>query len=85
VLGLVLARRATGSKRLMWVAGTPLVAAVAMGLAMWPVNDTLWLALPIGAVVYAGVLLALEAHRLRDDIALFRSISAHRPAEVFVP
>jgi hypothetical protein len=69
----------------MWVAGTPLVAAVAMGLAMWPVNDTLWLALPIGAVVYVGVLLALEAHRLREDIALFRSISAHRPAEVFVP
>ena len=85
VLGLVLARRATGSQRLMWVAGTPLLAAVAMGLAMWPVSDTLWLALPIGAIVYVGVLLALEAHRLRDDIALFRSISAHRPAEVFVP
>jgi O-antigen/teichoic acid export membrane protein len=84
VLGLILARRATGSTRLLWVAGTPVLAAVAMGLAMWPVSDTLWLALPIGAVVYGAVLLALEAHRLRDDIALFRSISAQRP-EVVVP
>jgi O-antigen/teichoic acid export membrane protein len=85
LLGLILARRVTGSRRLLWVAGTPVLAAIAMGLAMWPVNDTLWLALPVGGVVYAGVLLALEAHRLRDDIALFRSISAQRPAEVMVP
>ena len=78
-IGLVLARRATGSRRLLWVAGTPVLAALAMGLAMWPVADSLPLALPIGAVVYAGVLLLLEAHRLREDIALFRSISAQRP------
>jgi O-antigen/teichoic acid export membrane protein len=79
VIGLILARRVTGSRRLLWVAGTPVVAGVAMGLAMWPVADRLWLALPIGAIVYAGVLLLLEAHRLREDIALFRSISAQRP------
>jgi O-antigen/teichoic acid export membrane protein len=84
LLGLILARRATGSTRFLWVAATPVLAAIAMGLAMWPVNDSLWLALPLGAVVYVGVLLALEAHRLRDDIALFRSIRAQRPAEVEV-
>jgi O-antigen/teichoic acid export membrane protein len=83
-IGLVLARRATGSRRLLWVAGSPLLAAVVMGLAMWPVADTLWLALPIGAVVYALALLALEAHRLREDIALFRAISARRPDVVDV-
>jgi O-antigen/teichoic acid export membrane protein len=82
VIGLVLARRLTGSRRLLWVTGSPVLAAAVMGLAMWPVDDRLWLALPVGAVVYALVLLAVEAPRLREDIALFRSISASRPDAV---
>jgi O-antigen/teichoic acid export membrane protein len=81
-IGLVLAQRVTGSRRLLWVTGSPLLAAVAMGLAMWPVADRLWLALPIGAIVYVGVLLVAEARRLREDIALFRSIGARRPDAV---
>lgn len=78
-LGLWLARRAAPAARLAWALLTPLLAAGVMGVAMLPLADTLWAALPVGAAAYALALLALERHRLRDDLALFRSIAARRP------
>jgi O-antigen/teichoic acid export membrane protein len=79
VLGLWLARRVTGRVRLFWVAGSPLLAAAVMAVAMWPLADELWLALPAGAAAYVVALLALEASHLREDIALFKQISGRRP------
>jgi O-antigen/teichoic acid export membrane protein len=82
VLGLWLARRAVPGARLGWALVTPLLAAGAMAAAMLPLAATLWLALPVGAAVYAGALLLLERRRLRDDLAMFRSIAARRPEPV---
>jgi O-antigen/teichoic acid export membrane protein len=79
LLGLALSRRVTGPQRLLWIAGSPLLASAAMALAMWPLADNLWLALPAGAVAYVVALLALETPRLREDIALFRQIGGRRP------
>jgi O-antigen/teichoic acid export membrane protein len=79
VLGLWLARRAAPGARLTWALLTPLAAAAAMGAAMLPLADTLWAALPAGALAYGVAVLALERHRLRDDMALFRSLAARRP------
>ena len=84
-LGLWLARRAAPGARLVWAIATPLGAAAVMGAAMLPVAGTLWLALPVGAMAYAAALLALERRRLRDDLALFRSIAARRPEQVAEP
>ena len=81
VLGLWLARRAARDARLGWALVSPLAAAAAMAAAMLPVAGTLWLALPVGAVAYVVVLLALERRRLRDDLTLFRSIAARRPEQ----
>jgi O-antigen/teichoic acid export membrane protein len=82
VIVLVLAVRVVGAPRLVWVMGSPLVAAAAMGAAIWPVRDELALALPIGAVVYLAVLAALEARRWRDDLDLLRSIAGRRAEPV---
>jgi hypothetical protein len=79
VLGLWLARKVTGRVRLFWVAGSPLLAAAVMAVAMWPLADELWLALPAGAAAYVVALVALEASHLREDIALFKQISGRRP------
>jgi O-antigen/teichoic acid export membrane protein len=84
VVGLVLARRVTGRQRVWWVAGGPAVASVAMGLAMWPLDERLWLAVPAGAVVYVLALAACEARGIKEDLALFRTISANRPGGVRV-
>jgi hypothetical protein len=44
-----------------------------MAAAMAPFADTLLLALPIGAVVYLGVLALAEGKELRGDIAAVRA------------
>jgi O-antigen/teichoic acid export membrane protein len=82
VIGLTLAHRVVPGARLAWALLTPVLAAIAMGLAMLPLDGSLWLALPVGAVTYALALLALEGRRLREDIALFRTIAARRPDAV---
>jgi O-antigen/teichoic acid export membrane protein len=78
-VGLWLARRAVPGARLGWALLTPLVAAAAMGLAMLPLERSLWLALPAGGLVYLAALALLEGRRLRADVALFRTIAAQRP------
>jgi O-antigen/teichoic acid export membrane protein len=82
VLGLWLARRAAPGARLGWALLTPLAAGVVMGAAMLPLSDSLWVALPVGMAVYVLALVALEGRRLREDIAIFRSIAARRPEAV---
>jgi O-antigen/teichoic acid export membrane protein len=82
-LGLWLARAVTGPQRVAWTA-SPLIAAVAMGLVMWPVADRLWVALPLGLLAYLAALAAMEARRVRDDLALFATISG-RQAPVETP
>jgi O-antigen/teichoic acid export membrane protein len=79
VIALVLAARAIGWPRLGWTLATPLLASAAMAAICWPLRDELWLALPAAAIAYGVVLLALEAPRLREDFAIFRSIVANRP------
>jgi O-antigen/teichoic acid export membrane protein len=81
-LALTLAHRAAPDARLGWALATPVIAAAVMGAAMLPVASTLWIALPVGGVVYAAALLALEHRRLARDLKLFRSIAAHRPDPV---
>jgi O-antigen/teichoic acid export membrane protein len=83
-LGLALVRPVV-SPRLGWVFLSPLLAACAMGLAMTAVADTLYLAVPLGLLVYGVVLVALEAGRLRDDIRLYRSIAGARAEAPVAP
>jgi O-antigen/teichoic acid export membrane protein len=78
-VGLWLARRSAPGARLAWALLTPLAAATVMGLAMLPLDGSLWLALPAGALAYLAALVLLEGRRLRADIALFRTIAARRP------
>jgi O-antigen/teichoic acid export membrane protein len=77
--GFVLAAGAVRRPRLGWVAGTPLLSTLALAAAAWPLRDRLWLAVPAGGAAYLLALLALEARRLRADIALLRTIAGSRP------
>lgn len=70
--GLVLAARAVGWPRLRGFALSPLLGAAAMAAGMAPLADQLWLALPLGAVLYAAVVLALERRALKEQIAALR-------------
>jgi O-antigen/teichoic acid export membrane protein len=79
VLGVVLARPVVGLPRLGWVLVAPVVGCLAMAAAMAPLTGSLWLALPAGAVAYVLAFLLVERGRLREDIALLRSIAARRP------
>jgi len=79
IIGLSLAVRAVGTPRLGWIFGSPIIAALGMGVAMWPLRDELLLALPAGTLAYLAVLAVLEARRLRTDLDLLRSIAGRRP------
>lgn len=72
-IGIWLALQVTGMPRLLWVLAAPTVAGAVMAAAMAPFADTLLLALPIGAVVYLGVLALAEGKELRGDIAAVRA------------
>ena len=72
------ARKVHGPTEVLRIAAAPVAAALALAGVAWALSDTLVLALVAGALVYVGVLLAIERLAFPDDIAIVRGIIARR-------
>jgi O-antigen/teichoic acid export membrane protein len=82
---LVLARPVTGTPSAWGVGGSALIGGVAMAAVMLPVRDELLIALPLGALVYLGLLALTEARRIGGDLATVRGMLRSRPGPSPVP
>jgi len=82
---LVLARPVTGAPSAWGVGGSALIGGVGMAAVMLPVRDELLLALPLGAVVYLGILALIESRRIGGDLAAVRGMLRSRPGPSSVP
>jgi O-antigen/teichoic acid export membrane protein len=75
---IFLATRVVDSPRWASVAGGAVLAGCAMAAAMVPLATHLWLALPVGLLVYLGILLAFEARHIGGDIGVVRELLSAR-------
>jgi len=69
---------AVGRPRLTVTLAAPVAAGAGMAAAMWPLRDELVAALPVGAIVYAGVFLAIERLVNPEDLRFLADLLRRR-------